>query len=392
MASSPRTGRSSAAIGALLVGLVLVALVVVVAVVRGIDPLTAGRGVLASFFPPPSITDRGDRIRELYDLVFAIAVVIFFVVEGLIVWTVLRYRRRPGDDELPAQTHGNAVAEVVWTVVPTIIVTILFVASWLTLNTVEATSAQPQLKVRAVAAQFLWTFEYLPDDYDPVRNKDAKPLLTVTTPEGEDGGLTLPVGRTIHLYLQSPDVIHAFYVPQFLFKKDVVPGRTNSFEFTINEDDVGGTFHGQCAELCGAGHNAMHFDVHTVASAEFDTWLEQKIAEAAASPSPPPQPSNGSAPPGAAPLMIAAQNIAFDKTELTAPADTPFQIEFDNRDASIPHNIAIHEGSPTGPEVFRGEIFPGPAKKIYDVPPLAAGTYGFICTVHPNMAGTLTVQ
>ena len=87
------------------------------------------------------ITDRGEQIRELYDLVFGIAVVIFFVVEGLIIWTVIRYRRRPGDDELPPQTHGNAIAEVVWTVVPTIIVAVMFVASWLTLNTVEATSA-----------------------------------------------------------------------------------------------------------------------------------------------------------------------------------------------------------------------------------------------------------
>ena len=299
-------------------------------------------------------------------------------------------------DELPPQTHGNAVAEVVWTVVPTLIVVILFVASWSTLNTVEATSPQPEMKVRAVAAQFLWSFDYLPDDYDPVTNKDAKPLLSITTPEGPDGGLTLPVGRSVHLYLQSPDVIHAFYVPQFLFKRDVVPGRTNSFEFTINEKDVGGTFHGQCAELCGAGHNQMHFDVHTMEGAAFDTWLEQKIAQAAASPSPPPQPSGGSAPPGqpgAAPIAIAAHDIAFDTAELSAPADMPFQIEFDNQDPSIPHNVAIHEGSPQGPEVFRGEIFPGPAKKTYDVPPLAAGTYGFICSVHPTtMTGTLTVQ
>jgi plastocyanin len=87
-----------------------------------------------------------------------------------------------------------------------------------------------------------------------------------------------------------------------------------------------------------------------------------------------------------------ASNVAFDTSTLTAPADTPFQIEFDNQDANIPHNVAIHEGSPTGPEVFRGEVFPGPAKMTYDVPALAAGNYGFICSVHPNMAGTLTVQ
>ncbi len=228
MASSPRTGRTSPALFAVIIGAVLI-LGVIAMVVLGFDPIRVSQGVLSSFFPPRAVTDRGEHIRQLYDLVFGIAVVIFFVVEGLIIWTVVRYRRKPGDDELPPQTHGNAIAEVVWTVVPTLIVAVLFVASWLTLNTVEVASAQPQMKVRATAAQFLWSFEYLPDDYDPVTNKDAKPLLSITEPEGPDGGLTLPVGRTVHLYLQSPDVIHAFYVPQFLFKRDVVPGRTNSF-------------------------------------------------------------------------------------------------------------------------------------------------------------------
>ncbi len=143
----------------------------------------------------------------------------------------------------------------------------------------------------------------------------------------------------------------------------------------------------------------MHFDVHAMTGADFDTWLQQKIAAANASPSPPPpQPSGGapspgqSGPPAAAPLALVAQNIAYDKTELAAPANSPFQIQFDNQDASIPHNVAIHEGSPTGAEVFKGEVFPGPAQKTYDVPALKAGAYAFVCSVHPNMNGTLTVQ
>ena len=89
---------------------------------------------------------------------------------------------------------------------------------------------------------------------------------------------------------------------------------------------------------------------------------------------------------------MTALNLAFQPTELQAPADTPFKIDFDNQDPSVPHNVAIHEGSPTGPEVFRGEVFPGPAKKPYDVPALKAGAYAFICTVHPSMTGTLTVN
>lgn len=91
-------------------------------------------------------------------------------------------------------------------------------------------------------------------------------------------------------------------------------------------------------------------------------------------------------------LDIAAQNIAYDKSELEAPADQPFQIRFANNDAGVPHNVAIHRDTPTGPEVWKGEIFNGVETRVYDVPALPAGTYAFVCTVHPNMTGTLTVK
>ena len=387
MASSRRTGRPVSAIGAILVGAILLGGTLAVAVIGGVDLLRIGDRFVAGLFPPEAVTDRGEHIRELYAIVFLIAAVIFFVVEGLIIWTALRYRRRPGDDSLPVQTHGNAIAEIVWTVVPTLIVAFLFVVSWQTLNVVDAVSAEPQTKIRAVAGQFQWQFEYLPADYDPASPTPAEPVFTQVVPTGEDGGLVVPAGRTVQLYLFSPDVIHAFYVPQFLFKRDVVPGRLNSFEFTVNEEDAGGTFRGQCAELCGAGHRVMLFDVHALSGSDYDAWLEAKIAEASATPAP--APSGEAAGPS---LMLSAIDIAFEQDALTAAADTPFRIEFENKDAAVPHNVAIHEGSSTGPEVFKGEIFNGPETRTYDVPPLKAGPYGFICTVHPNMTGTLTVE
>ena len=87
-----------------------------------------------------------------------------------------------------------------------------------------------------------------------------------------------------------------------------------------------------------------------------------------------------------------AQGIAFDTDTLEVPANTPFTIVFTNNDAGIPHNVAIHEGSPTGPLVWAGDIFNGVETRTYEVPALPAGTYGFVCTVHPNMTGTLTAK
>ncbi len=115
-------------------------------------------------------------------------------------------------------------------------------------------------------------------------------------------------------------------------------------------------------------------------------------AASAPAPASAPASAGGSAAAGGTVLELAALNVAFDQTALSAPAGQPFQIHFKNQDQGTPHNVAIHQGSPTGAEVFKGEIFPGPAERTYDVPALQAGTYGFVCSVHANMTGTLTVN
>lgn len=379
MSSTPRTRPTPGTVTAVSVVVLLIALTVA-AVAIGLDLAGAAQGFVTGLYPPIAVTEEGAQIRDLYTIVFLIAAAIFVLVEGLIIWSVIRYRRKPGDDTLPAQTHGNNVAELVWTIVPSLIVVFLFVVSWQTLNVVDTAAANPETRIRAVAGQFQWQFDYLADDGQTI-------LFTQNLPVGEDGGMVVPAGRTVQLTMTSQDVIHAFYVPQFLFKRDVVPGRVNQFDFTVNESDAGQVFRGQCAELCGTGHRIMLFEVRALTAAGFDAWLEARIVEANATP--PPRPSGEAAGPV---LQVSALNIAFEQTSLTAPADQPFQIEFDNKDSGVPHNVAIHRDTASGEEVIKGDIFNGPEKRTYDVPPLPAGPYAFVCTVHPNMTGTLTVQ
>jgi cytochrome c oxidase subunit II len=375
MSMPPRSRTGSGALLAGLITALVVAVSVILLAVSGATPTS----VWNSFFPihnEGGVTDRSTSVQSLYDIVFYIAVVIFFLVEGLIVWSAFRYRRKASDTELPPQTHGNNLVEVIWTIVPTVIVVFLFALSWQTLNTVDA-KVNPDVHVRAIAARFQWSFEYL-DGAAP----DAKVLFTQALPVGEDGGLVLPVGQPVTIDLRSPDVIHAFYVPKFLFKRDVVPGKTNTFNFTVED---AGTYRGQCAELCGAFHGSMVFEVRAIAKADFDAWVADQVA--AANATPPPAPSGEAAGPT---IERGAANVAFNASSLTAPAGSPFTIHFKNDDASVPHNVEIKD--PSGAVAFKGDIITGPAETSYAVPPLGAGTYTFICTVHPNMTGTLTVQ
>ena len=371
MSMPPRSRTGSGPLVAGLIIVIVVAVVVSVLAAAGITPERAWN----SFFPvggATPATDRGVATRSLYNIVFFIGATIFVIVEVMIVFTVFRYRRKPGDETLPAQTHGNNLVEVIWTAIPTAIVLFLFVLSWQTLNTVEA-KAVSDVHVRAVAARFQWRFDYL--------DANGATIFSQALPVGPDGGLTLPVGEAITVTLKSEDVIHAFYVPKFLFKRDAVPGRDNTFSFTVEEP---GTYRGQCAELCGAYHGSMVFEVHALPKADFETWLKTQVDKANATPAPLP---SGAAGPT---VELTAKNVAYTANTLQAPANTAFTIHFVNADAGVPHNVEIKDSA--GTSVFKGEIITGQSETTYAVPALAAGTYTFACTVHPNMTGTLTVQ
>jgi cytochrome c oxidase subunit II len=369
---NPRSRTGSGALVAILIAVVVVGAVVAVLAAAGITP----QRLLDSFYPVGGgtpATDRAHATRSLYDIVFMIGAVVFFLVEGLIVFTILRYRRKPGDSSLPPQIHGNNLVEVIWTAIPTAIVLFLFVMSWQTLSQVEA-KVPEAVHVRAVASRFQWQFDYL----------DAQGNVTFSQnlPIGDGGGLVLPVAEPVLVTLRSMDVNHAFYVPKFLFKRDAIPGRENAFEFTVDEP---GTYRGQCAELCGAFHGSMVFEVHALPKAEFDAWYTAQVEKAKATPTPPP--SGAAAGPT---LELAAQNTAFSTAALQGPANAAFQIHFKNGDATVPHNVEIKDAS--GASVFKGDLLTGPGETTYGVKPLAAGKYTFACTVHPNMTGTLTVQ
>jgi len=369
MSTSPRKRPASEA---LVAGGVVVLLIAIIGLI-----FWSGAG--AALYPPKAATIQGEEVSKLYDIVFAIAAAIFILVEGLIVWSILRYRRRPGDTDLPPQTHGNNFVEALWTIIPTIIVLYLFAISWQTLNTVDYTSVangqQPDVQIHVIAGQFQFQFEYL--------DAQGKHLATQTKPAGADGGMAVPVGKKVYVTLSSGDVIHAWYVPRFLFKRDIIPGQTNHFEFTVDPAEAGNTFRGQCAELCGIGHNAMQFSVTAMTQADYDAWLAKLVETANATPAP--------APSGAATLTLSAKNIAFESKDLSAPADTPFVIAFKNDDpSSITHDVQIKDGS--GKVLQTQDTIPGGTAANYQYTPLAAGTYTFFCSVHSNMTGTLTVK
>jgi cytochrome c oxidase subunit 2 len=333
----------------------------------------AGCGMI----PPEPKSEAAKSVFTLYNIVLAMGAVVFVGVEGFIVYSVFRYRRR--DDLLPAQTHGNTLVEIIWTAIPTVIVLILFVLSVATLRTVDAKSdpAQGGVDIEVDGFQWQWQFRYLDDDDNP--DNDYSVVGDATKPPV----MVVPVNEPVRLQLVSQDVIHSFYVPQFLIKRDLIPfpqgEDPNTLEFTVTEVGIYG---GQCAEFCGDFHSRMTFSVQAMTRADYEKWLDD------AKTGRPPKPS---VEPGGEVLELTAQNISFDKAELRAAADKPFTLRFTNKEG-VPHNVVIVDAD--NKEIARTEDLTGPdATAEVAVPALPAGEYSYFCSFHPTqMVGKLIVE
>jgi cytochrome c oxidase subunit 2 len=213
---------------------------------------------------PQAATRQGRDVAQLYWLFMAASAVVFVVVVGLLTWSMVRYRGRPGRDApLPTQTRGNMTLEVIWWALPSALVVVLAVLTIGILGQVDAREDEPQLVVQVRGFQWGWEFTYA--DVDVVVSGSAANPPTIE----------LPVGETIAFEVVSDDVIHSFWIPRFLIKRDAVPNHPNRFDVVIEEE---GTYGGQCGEFCGLLHSRQLFEIDAVPRAQFDEWLAAQPA------------------------------------------------------------------------------------------------------------------
>lgn len=201
----------------------------------------------------------GQKQQDLFWVIFWWAVAVFVAVEGLLLFIIIWFRRKPGQAD-PPQTHGNTRLEIAWTIAPVLVLVSIGVPTIATIFD-NATVPEVSMSVRVVGHQWWWEFDY--------------PELGVVT--GNE--MHIPVGEPISLVIGSADLIHSFWVPKLAGKIDAIPGRDNTMWFRA---DKAGTYFGQCAELCGIQHANMRLRVIAQPRAEFDAWVRAQRATPAA--------------------------------------------------------------------------------------------------------------
>ena len=218
-------------------------------------------------FPEP-ITVQGHRIMALWKGSSVAALAVGVLVWGMIFACVIFFRKRKGDDELPPQVHYNIPIEILYTILPFVMIAVLFFFTAKDENYLNKLSKNPDVVVNVVGYQWAWQFNY---DSGPAAG------LEIHGRPGDFPELVLPVGQKVQFLLTSPDVIHAFWVPEFLFKRDVIPGRVNRFELTV---DKVGHWRGACTELCGVDHDKMLFTLRTLSPADYQAWAQNALTQA----------------------------------------------------------------------------------------------------------------
>jgi cytochrome c oxidase subunit II len=222
-------------------------------------------GLSIHWFPSADST-QADKIDTLWDVLIIATVPVFVLVTVIVLFSVLEFRMRPGEENLDGPPiHGNTRLEVIWTALPAILIVGLVTYAYIVLHDIEKAPAagNPERHVAVTGQQFTWTFAY---------NEGGKKFTSAQ--------LYLPVGESVKFDVRSKDVIHDFWVPDFRMKIDAVPGITTNYRITPKSNAIG-DHDIVCAELCGLGHAYMRQTAHVVSKAKFDAWVKSRTAKPA---------------------------------------------------------------------------------------------------------------
>jgi cytochrome c oxidase subunit 2 len=263
-----------------------------------------------STFQPHS--ELGRYIDFIWNRLLLLGTIVFVLVEGALVYVIIRYRRTGTETEKPPQTHGHALLEIAWTMIPAFILLFIAVPTVRIIFKTQAKVAAGALQIEVIGHQWWWEFRY--------------PEYKITTANE----IYLPVGRTVNFKLNSNDVIHSFWAPQLGGKRDVITNRTNYIWYTPDSTMTSAVWNGFCTEYCGTSHAKMRFRVFTVQPAEFASWVagQQRPAQYGSTvASLPGGPSNGAVLASLPAAYTFPRNLAeFDyaKPHTPVPADMHF--------------------------------------------------------------------
>ncbi|MFC4866178.1 MULTISPECIES: cytochrome c oxidase subunit II [Streptomonospora] len=228
---------------------------------------------------PEPITEQGQRVLTLWQGSWVAAFAVGILVWGLIVWSVIFHRKR--SEQLPPQVRYNMPIEALYTVLPIVIIAVLFYFTARDQTALLSTEEAPDTNIEVVGFQWSWQFNYLEQSKAEAEEQGSEPQTRFSvagTPEHRPT-LVLREGDVVHFDLTSPDVIHSFWIPAFAFKMDVIPHQDNEFQVKVKEGTAG-TYAGRCAELCGVDHSRMLFTLKVMEPGDYDAWVAEQEAKA----------------------------------------------------------------------------------------------------------------
>ncbi len=237
---------------------------------------------LRGFLPgEPGITNHTDDITGLWVTSWIILLLIGLLVWGLTIWALIVYRRRKGQTGLPVQLRYNMPIEIFYTVVPLIFIIGFFAFTARDQAQIEAPTENPDVQVQVFGKRWAWDFNYqnVGPNAKGVYSQGVQAEEIPETPFIDYDALPvlyLPVGKSVALNIESRDVVHSFWVPEFLYKKDMIPGKSNYIYFTPLKE---GEYMGKCAELCGEYHSLMLFKVKVVSESEYEAYIDSLAAK-----------------------------------------------------------------------------------------------------------------